>query len=388
MEGKTHTTVPHGALTPMTQDWFQYRNALPSEPLVSGTVPYIGTYIPWPTLKDFEKGKINRTFIEKRNESFIFEVNSKLASKIHRQMGEELYKLIKIEWYISGPSDFLIQKNYEAIAAVSNQTKLLESKLQNLVQLSDLQQTAARPTNVSSLHHSSPAQPKGVSSYMGGTVNPYTKFATKTEGVTAEYSGPNTWTPSPPPPPPAPSPTPTKTSKTGKTGVLVDVAGVEVSPVINTKIPDDVVETKVVKETTTVRPETAVNTFGQEVSLVKTAKTKVAKTKLINNQFVQETKVAKTKLVDNPFVQETNVAKTKLITPVVVVKETKVSKVKVVQQTTPVVAKVVNNTKQVGKVITPAAKVSATKVSTAKVSTAKVSMAKVSKTKVSKVSKY
>ena len=137
MVGKVHTSEPHDPLIKMTPDMLSYFNAVRGAPKIAGKVPFVGVHVPFPTTEDFEKGKIKRTFIEKKNEDSIFEVNPKLASKIHGEMGSDLYKLIKIDWYITGPGEFLDNKNKEQIESVSDDTTLLKILLKDYRQFSD-----------------------------------------------------------------------------------------------------------------------------------------------------------------------------------------------------------------------------------------------------------
>tara|TARA_R100001015_G_C4634766_1_gene202031 strand:+ start:3113 stop:4360 length:1248 start_codon:yes stop_codon:yes gene_type:complete len=235
MEGKVHQPQPHRRLTALTVDAKEYLLSVQGELLQPGSVPPVGQYLPWPTLKDFEKGTIKRAFIEKRNEPFIFEVNPKLAGKIHTKMGLNLYKLIKIDWYISGPTEFLEKKNSEVLAEAEENTLLLKGMLQNLTQLSDLRETAARPTEVSNLYHPSPIS-KGALNAAGNPVNENATFNLdmKTGPAFTKTYQPAKQPINEPPPskivniPTAPF-TRGTSGKSGKTGTLVDVAGVTVS---------------------------------------------------------------------------------------------------------------------------------------------------------------
>lgn len=79
-----------------------YNNTLPTQ---YGTFPEIGSSSnisknrPIPTTEDYNNGYINRFFLKKANENFIFEI-SYLNSK---NINPNLYKLVELKWKISGP---------------------------------------------------------------------------------------------------------------------------------------------------------------------------------------------------------------------------------------------------------------------------------------------
>ena len=198
-------------------------------------------------------------------------------------MGTNLYKLLKINWYISGPVEFLAQKNQEELYNIYEQSKLLAGRLKDLTQLSELKETAARPTKVSSLYHSSPIV-AGALDVGGGFVYPNNQYEPPVKTVAAGQQYESPYSPPEPPPPPSP-PSPGISGKTGKTGVLVDVAGVTVSP----KNPGRVIE-----------PEP-----DAKVSKVKVVKTKVVVPKVVKAKVspysnVTETKVVKAKVYKEP----------------------------------------------------------------------------------------
>ena len=77
---------------------------------------YPSYYKPFPTLKDYEKGYINRYFVQKINDLIITEVNKNKYNEI----SSTVYNKLSIRWIISGPKNN-VYKNASGHAFTKNE---------------------------------------------------------------------------------------------------------------------------------------------------------------------------------------------------------------------------------------------------------------------------
>jgi len=85
---------------------------------------YPSYYKPFPTLKDYEKGYINRYFVQKINDLIITEVDKNIYNKIY----VNYFNKVVIQWIISGP------KNNQYKNKILDRKGVQEQNIQTLVE--------------------------------------------------------------------------------------------------------------------------------------------------------------------------------------------------------------------------------------------------------------
>jgi hypothetical protein len=99
------------------------------------TVPVY--YYPQPTKKDYEKARLLRFFVAKKNDSStLIEIDKKQYQKLNTinkvGINDDIYRQVELQWSIAGPIDSVIQFNKSAVQKASLRIPTIKEYLGDL----------------------------------------------------------------------------------------------------------------------------------------------------------------------------------------------------------------------------------------------------------------